>query len=418
MGKDLKGKELGKGISQRKNGTYQGRYFDRFGNRKTIYEKSLTVLRKKLSGAIYEDEHHLNIVDSKITLNEWFEKWMIIYKNPCIRPNTKRHYTHIFKKHISPELGNIKLSEITKLQIKALINHLNEKGLQWETQNKVKILLIDMFDRAMEDDFVLKNPAKSVKLCKDKPSSDAKVLSVEDQALFFECSAGRFYDNLFIVAINSGLRPGELFALTENDIDFNKKEISVVKTLLYQELEGDSGKTFHIMPPKTTLSKRIVPMNKACEKALKKQVIQKNIISKRFRNDTEFSNLLFTTKLNTPLNSQIYSDAIKAIVNDINLMRDSLEAIEPFSGHVFRHTFATRCIEAGVQPKTVQKYLGHATLQMTMDLYVHVTDEFKKSEMNKFEEELNKICVSDELIDERYQKMREQGDKIIDFALA
>ena len=99
-------------------------------------------------------------------------------------------------------------------------------------------------------------------------------------------------------------------------------------------------------------------------------------------------------------------------------MRDSLEAIEPFSGHVFRHTFATRCIEAGVQPKTVQKYLGHATLQMTMDLYVHVTDEFKKSEMNKFEEELNKICVSDELIDERYQKMREQGDKIIDFALA
>ena len=57
--------------------------------------------------------------------------------------------------------------------------------------------------------------------------------------------------------------------------------------------------------------------------------------------------------------------------------------MEKFSGHTFRHTFATRCIESGIQPKTLQKYLGHATLQMTMDLYVHVTEDFKREEIKK-----------------------------------
>ena len=170
-------------------------------------------------------------------------------------------------------------------------------------------------------------------------------------------------------------------------------EISVERTLLYQKLENDEQKTFHFDPPKTKTSKRKVPINKQCEMALKKQYIQSKIIKNKLyaKPIDGFEDLLFTTKFNTPINSQIYIDAIKKIIDEINLMKDDLEQMEEFSGHCFRHTFATRCFEAGIQPKTVQKYLGHASLQMTMDLYTHVLNEQAKEEILKLDNELLKI---------------------------
>ena len=111
----------------------------------------------------------------------------------------------------------------------------------------------------------------------------------------------------------------------------------------------------------------------------------KNKAPKEKKVDEQFQDLLFTTKFNTPLNSQIVCDAIDRIVKEINLTRDVTDEMEVFSAHCFRHTFATRCFEAGIQPKTVQTYLGHATLQMTMDLYTSVLEEHKMSEMNKLE---------------------------------
>lgn len=88
------------------------------------------------------------------------------------------------------------------------------------------------------------------------------------------------------------------------------------------------------------------------------------------------------TKFNTPICATVYNDAIKRIISEVNLQRDGTERLPVFSAH----TFATRCIEAGILPKTVQKYLGHANLQMTMDLYVHITEEFKREELKKLEE--------------------------------
>lgn len=368
MGKDLKGKELGNGISQRKNGKYCARYIDRFGVRKSIYDDKLSELRKKLAIAIAENQTFTSIRD-KIKLDAWFERWVDVYKRKSVRPNTLREYTHIYNKNISPYLGNYNINSIVKSDVQDLIHTASDNGYGYERQNKIKVILSDMFSRAMEDELMVKNPAKGVKLDATKKIS-ARSLSLSEQELFFECCAGTFYDNLFNVAVNTGLRPGELFALTENDIDFENGNISVSKTLVYQKYIDNDGKEFHLEEPKTKQSYRKVPMNSICRKYLEKQILQKNVIShKRPKCDSIF---LFTTQYNTPLNSVLYSAAIKAIVDTINMTREISEEIELFSGHTFRHTFATRCFEAGVQPKVVQSYLGHASLQMTMDLYTHV----------------------------------------------
>ena len=356
MGKDLKGKEIGKGIRQNKNGRYEARYIDRFGNRKSIYGTSKIEIRNKLQEALKENIEKES-VKKRMTVKQWYDEWMNTYKVPVIRPNTKRHYEYIFNAHILPSLGDIYVEEVRQIHIKNLINMLDKKGYQWETQNKVRMLLLDMFNVAVENEYALRNPAKCVRLAKNKPN-DRIVLSIEQQQDFFECSAGTFYDNLFTVAVNTGLRPGEICALEESDLDFENHMISVTKTLLYQKFDGDNGKEFHIGDPKTYSSIRNVPMNLNCEKALKKQLRTKQILSGKYKKAGEFSNLIFVTKFNTPICSVVLNDAIKRIIEEINLQRDNTELFPVFSAHAFRHTFATRCIESGILPKTVQKYLG------------------------------------------------------------
>lgn len=382
MGKDLKGKELGAGITQRKNGTYQGRYKDRFGHTKTIYNRKLSVLRKELAVAIAENEN-LFSVRKEITLDKWFGKWVELYKKKSVRPNTIREYTHVYSKNISPFLGNSKINSLVKSDIQQLIDTANDSGYKYERQNKIKVILSDMFERAIEDELMTKNPAKGVKLRSEK-EFNAKALTLEQQDVFFEVCSGTFYDNLYNVAVNTGLRPGELFALTKEDVDLENGYISVNKTLVYQKYLDDECKTFHIEPPKTKQSYRKVPINRKCRKYLEKQFALKDVISKK--RPKQQNDFLFVTKFNTPINSQIYSDSIKRIVEQINLTREFADEFPVFSGHTFRHTFATRCFEVGIQPKVVQSYLGHATLKITMDLYTHVTDEKSANDIERIVE--------------------------------
>lgn len=141
--------------------------------------------------ALYEDENSLTLADSTIKLDEWYTKWMEIHKYNVLRENSKRHYNNIYYKHISPILGNQRIFEITQLQIKHLIKELDRKSLKFETQYKTRIMLLDMFNKAMIDNFVRANPAKGITV-KRKEEIDRKVLTVDEQRLFFDCCKGTF----------------------------------------------------------------------------------------------------------------------------------------------------------------------------------------------------------------------------------
>ena len=379
MGKDLKGKELGIGLSQRKDGVYQARYTDRWGKRKTIYGNDIRLLRKQLAEEITDNEKFSNVKED-ITLDYWFGRWMEVYKNKSVRPNTKREYTHIYQKNISPYLGDRNISTLIKSDIQLLIDTASDNGYAYERQNKIKVILRDMLQRAVEDQLVINNPVSGIKLRADKEIK-AQALSEEEQNIFFDYCRNTFYENLFNVAVNTGLRPGELFALQLSDIDIEKGYIEVNKTLVYQKYLTDSKKEFHIEPPKTKQSYRKVPINSICMSYIERQFELKKIISSK--RPKQQNNYLFVTKFNTPLNSQIYSDAIRAVIKQINLVRPFDEQFPVFSGHTFRHTFATRCFENGVDAKVVQSYLGHASLKMTMDLYTHVTEEKSSNDIEK-----------------------------------
>ena len=376
MAKSLNGKELGNGISQRKDGLYQARFINRFGKRQTIYAKTLNEVRHKLRTEQYNDEKAINVVDKNMTLDEWFDIWLSTCKKNC-RSSTKGSYITHYKR-IQEELGWRKLTSLNLIVMQEAFNKLKTDNAR---KNSKKIL-VDMLNKAVDTDLLVKNVAKQINtVIAKEEKKERRVLTIRETELFLEQAKGTFYENLFILALETGLRVGELSALQWEDIDFKKKVIHVKHTLCYFSKNGKY--VFEMHDTKTNNGKRTIPLTAKAINSLKCQKLQKQeIILKGKTAKEEFQNLVFVTKNNQPTQQFLINQCMQLVIQNMN--KAGID-FSPFTLHTLRHTFATRAIECGMNPKTLQKLLGHGTLQMTMDLYCHVREDTLFLEMEKFE---------------------------------
>ena len=366
MGKSLNGKELGKGISQRKDGLYQARFVNRFGKRQTIYAKTLNEIRHLLRTEQYEDDKMLNVINDDMTLDEWYEIWMNTCKKNC-RNSTKETYASHYRR-VQKQLGWMKLTKLNLIVIQQVFNELRSDN---ERKNSKKIL-VDMLEKAIDADLLVKNVAKQIntKVSKEE-KKERRVLTIKETELFLKEAEQSCYYNLFIVALDTGLRIGEIMALTWSDVDLKKRVLHVRHTLCYFRKDGKYIFEWH--DTKTKNGRRDIPLTQRAYEALRRQRAKKlQIELKGLKAPEGFENLVFVTKNNRPTQQFIVEEGISACVHRIQKEHPDFEM---FSPHCFRHTFATRAIENGMQPKTLQAILGHGSLQMTMDLYCHVTDD-------------------------------------------
>lgn len=181
MGKSLKGKELGKNITQRKDGTYMARFVNRFGKRQSIYAKTLNELRAKLREEQYKDEKQLNVVDNNMTLDEWYKVWMDTCKQGC-RDSTKATYATHYRR-IQPDLGWRKLTSLNLIIMQDAINKLCSDNAR---KNSKKIL-VDMLGKAMDTDLVTKNVAKQIVTTVSKEEKkERRVLTIRETEIFLK----------------------------------------------------------------------------------------------------------------------------------------------------------------------------------------------------------------------------------------
>ena len=367
MGKSLNGKELGKGISQRKDGLYQGRFVNRFGKKQTLYAKTLKDIRQKLRNAQYEDEKALNVVTKEITLDEWYKVWMATCKKNC-RESTKATYAGQYKR-VQKALGWRKLTSLNLIIIQQAINELGTDNQRKET----KKILVDMLSKAVDADLLNKNSARMVNTVISKEEKkERRVLTIRETSIFLEYTKDTFYYDLYILALETGMRIGELMGLKWSEIDYDKSVLYVRRSLCYFRRDGKY--VFECHDTKTHNSKRVIPLTKQAVKALKRQWIRRQSILLKNASEVqeEYRDLIFVTKNNRPTQQFIVAECIDVAIRRI---RKDYPEFERFSPHCFRHTFATRAIERGMQPKILQKLLGHGSLQTTMDLYCHVTED-------------------------------------------
>ena len=374
MGKSLSGKELGLGICQRKDGLYQGRFTNRFGKRETLYDKKLNNLSLRLRKAQIDDDNAANPLKSNMTLDEWYDIWIDTFKRNC-RNTTIVEYKGIYKS-IKQELGWRKLQTLEPVILQKVLNDLKS-----DNQRKmVKTILSDILDKAKRNGLISKNPAKNlITQIDNEYPKERRVLSIQETELFLEYSKESRYYNLFVVALETGMRIGELKALYWNDIDFSRRALWVKKTMCL--VRGDHGAYFEVHNPKTFSGNRLIPLTNKCIEALMRQKTLNTSTVQKYK-DTNFTNLVFPSKKNQPFHEMVI---LESIHNVIAKMAADGFYVEKFGPHTFRHTFATRAIENDMYPKTLQRILGHSSLQMTMNLYCHVSDDKLFDEMKKME---------------------------------
>ncbi len=368
MGKNLKGKELGEGIYQQANGTYCARFVDRFGKRKAKRSKKLQEVRQWLADATYIDEHSDIEQATNMLVDAWFEYWIDV-KKKTVRPNTVRNYTERYNKNIQKVIGKKTLTEVKPIHCQKIFTNMADEGYKTSTIYQARITLFNMLEFAKENDVILSNPCKkSVKSDMGKPSQKKEALTIDMQKKFLEYAKGQSYENQYRFILQTGLRTGELIGLKWEDIDFTKKTVKIQRSMEYRHSVGE----WRIGEPKSKSGYRTIPLT---DEAVRILIAQKEKNKNIKEIQEEWSDFIFLSRKGEPVKNSAYDTALFKICDKAEIKR--------FSMHVLRHTFATRCIEGGMMPKTLQKILGHSNIGITMNLYVHITEDEKQKEIDK-----------------------------------
>jgi integrase len=388
MGKNLKGRECGKGICQRKDGKYTARYCAKNGKRHEKHFDTVPEARNWLADIQYEDKHEMMITSSDMTVEEWFQYWLA--NLICdLAPNTRRNYRERYENNIKPVIGTMKITDVKPMHCKAVLNRM-EAIYAGSTIRQTYIAMGTMFRAAVMNDVIRKHPMDGVRYTKPvRAVDDIKYLTVEEQQKFLEAAKRSHNYRQYVLLLETGLRTGELIGLTWDSIDWKEHTLTVSKTLEFRHKQS----YWRAGPPKTEKSYRTIPLTDRAYQVLKDCYDEREL---RKESDSLEQVLEYIDRRTGQTKCLLMKDLVfvnfrtgepaKNSSYDTHLYKLCDEAgIKRFCMHALRHTYATRAIESGMQPKVLQQLLGHASIKTTMDRYVHVTNDSLVSAVRQFE---------------------------------
>ena len=389
MGKSLRGKECGKGIYQRKDGLYHARFVDKAGKRHEKYFQTIPEARNWIEQAKYADKHEDVFVPSDTTVDAWFSFWIENIVGD-LAPNTLRNYRERYKQNIQPIIGKMLLSDVKPMHCKKVLLSM-DADYAGSTIRQTYITMGTLFKAAKMNDLIAKHPMDGVRFTKPvRATDDIKFLTRDEQRVFLETAKRSHNYNQYPLILETGLRTGEMIGLTWDAIDFQNRTLTVNKTLEYRHKQH----FWRAGPPKTQHSYRTIPLTSRAYDILKQLYSQ---VSERKGSELLNSTLEYMDRRTGETASLCMRDLVfinwrteepaKNSSYDTHLYKLCDEAgIRRFCMHALRHTYATRAIECGVQPKVLQKLLGHASIKTTMDRYVHVTAESLDYAIKQFQQ--------------------------------
>lgn len=317
------------------------------------------------------NQQERRFIMENVLFEEWAKKWLEEKKN-YVKESTYCNYRTILINHLIPELGkycvlSINSNEIQKIMLKWSNNgRLDGRGGLSNKSIKDMIVVLKMCLRdAQIDESQIKNRGGSLHPDKGKKDPNLFALSEQSYNLYINAILKDLKPESLgiLMCLYTGIRIGELCALQWSDINMEERLISVTKTIqrIYLKSWESKGKTYiNISKPKSLKSERIIPISDAVYKILQ-----------QFRMDDSVYVITGKEKFIEP---RLYRKHYKNFIE-----QNSLEYIK---FHGLRHTFATRCIRAGADYKTVSELLGHASVNLTLNLYVHPHLEEKRKCVN------------------------------------
>lgn len=389
MGKDLRGRNLERGITQTKDGRYFARFTSKSGKRQAKRFDNYQEARRWLRDARYEDEHSVDTAFSQMTVDSWYDYWLRELK--CdLAPNTRRNYRERYEKNVKPLIGHMPIGSVRQMHCKEVLNRMSD-CYAGSTIKQTYITMGTLFKAAKVNGIIEHHPMDGLTFHKPvKAVDDIRYLTLEEQQRFLQIARSTHNGDQYALILQTGLRTGEMIALTWKDINWEKRELTVDKTLEYRY----TNQCWRAGPPKSLHGYRTIPLTSEAYTILhtlyehrrerKESPVLDQWLEYEDRRSGEMKrfylrDLVFINfRTGEPTKNSSYDTHLYKLCEKAG--------IEKFSMHALRHTFATRMIERGVQPKALQKILGHSSLKMTMDRYVHVTDDSMLLAMNQFEQ--------------------------------
>ena len=386
MGKDLKGKELGVGFRQRKDGRYEARALVN-GVRVDLIDSSISRLKKN-----FEKERARVLRDKKnarpdLTLREWYDEWFEKFKAPSLKNDVcRKSYDRKTRNTYIEIIGEIKVEELSQMNIQEATNELfSRKKYAPKGVREAMSILSKCLDMAVVNHIIPTNPCVGINIpLGDEPAKERRVLDHWEQDLFLEEAENSYYKEAYKILLLTGMRIGEFSGLQWQDIDFENRVIRISRSMTTAYMNGQ--KILELTSPKTTNSYRRIPFFGDVDIQLKawreKQQLYKKKLGDRWRTKTEFGDLVFTTTLGSPVTRYNIVHDIAKLENNIRLKEEDAARKEGrapryfahLHPHAFRHTFATRCFEKGLDPLVVQSIMGHSSYSTTIS-YTHILDK-------------------------------------------
>jgi integrase len=362
-------------ISRRKDGLYMARYTVETStgtNRKALYAKTRKQATEKLAEALAQTQKGITADAGAKTVGTFIERWLEDSVRGSVRQSTYQRDESLCRVHMVPALGKKKLKTLNAADVQRFYRAKLDSGLSSATVHKLHVVLHKALKQAIRWGFAQRNVVNDV----DAPKihkEEVTPLTREEARKLLEVARDERLEALYVVAVQSGLRQGELLALRWEDIDLGTRTLQVRRTLTR------NGSKLAVGPTKTSKGRRTGRLTRDATEALQDHLERQLAEIDEAEDSWQENGLVFCTGKGT-------------LINPTNLRRRSLApllqraGLPPMTFHQLRHTAATILLLKNVNPKVVSEMLGHGTIAITLDTYSHVLPNMQSSAVAAMEE--------------------------------